>query len=106
VETMPVTFVIFGSTHRVCLREESESWFQVPTHFLLASQNGRQPNQHWNFPAEDDVREYRTPMVVFLQRLDFGEISRRELGFAEPDYHPSSFEFRPSWLTGTPLRAG
>jgi hypothetical protein len=53
-----------------------------------------------------DVREYQVPLVVFIQKLLFGEISRRDLGFAEPDYEPSGFEFRPSWRTGEPPAGG
>lgn len=49
-----------------------------------------------------DVREYKVPMVVFIQRLFFGDITRRELGFGESDYVPSGFEFRPSWRAGEP----
>lgn len=53
-----------------------------------------------------DVREYEMPMVVFIQRLFFGEIARSDLGFAEPSYEPSGFEFQPSWRTGAPPARG
>lgn len=45
----------------------------------------------------EDAFEYKMPLVVFMQKLFFGEISRQDLGFGEPDFEPAGFEFRPSW---------
>jgi len=50
-----------------------------------------------------DAYEFDLPMVVFMQKLFFGEISRRDLNFAEPNFEPKGFEFRPSWRTDEPI---
>lgn len=47
-----------------------------------------------------DSFEYQMPMVVFMQKLLFGEISRRDLNFAEPDFVASKIEFSPARYTG------
>ena len=44
-----------------------------------------------------DAFEFKMPIVVFMQKLFFGEISRKDLNFAEPDFEPTGFTFRPSW---------
>ena len=40
--------------------------------------------------------QFVMPMVVFMQKLFFGEIRRSELNFDEPDFKPTSFEFKPT----------
>lgn len=60
--------------------------------------NGPNANK-WPTVYFGDMREcheYAMPLVVFIQKLFFGEISRRELGFAEPDFEPTGFSFRPT----------
>jgi len=60
--------------------------------------NGDDPNR-WPtvfYGDMEDAFEFDMPMVVFMQRLFFGEISRRDLNFAEPDFEPKGFEFLPS----------
>lgn len=49
-----------------------------------------------------DSYQFEMPMVVFMQKLFFGEISRRQLNFAEPDFAPAGFEFQPARRTGAP----
>lgn len=44
-----------------------------------------------------DAFQFDMPMVVFMQKLFFGEISQKQLNFAGPDFDPSGFEFCPSW---------
>lgn len=66
--------------------------------------NGPDPNQ-WPTIFYGDMEDsfvFEMPMVVFMQKLFFGEISRRELGFGEPDYKPDGFTFRPSFRKGVP----
>ena len=61
--------------------------------------NGPDPNQ-WPTVFYGDMQDsfqFDLPIVVFMQKLFFGEISRRQLNFAEPDFKPTEFEFRPSW---------
>ncbi len=43
-----------------------------------------------------DAFEFEMPMVVFMQKLFFGEISRSDLNFAEPNFDPSGLTFEPS----------
>lgn len=65
---------------------------------------GSDPNR-WSTVFYGDMKdafEFKMPLVVFMQKLFFGEISRRELNFAEPDFSPKGFEFRPSWRKGKP----
>jgi hypothetical protein len=66
--------------------------------------NGSDPNR-WStvfYGDMHDAFEFKMPLVVFMQKLFFGEISRRELNFAEPDFSAEGFEFQPSWRTGKP----
>ena len=43
------------------------------------------------------------PMVVFMQKLFFGEISRKDLNFDESDFVASDIEFLPALRTDTPI---
>lgn len=46
-----------------------------------------------------DAFEFEMPMVVFMQKLFFGEISRQDLSFDEPDFVATDFEFLPTFRT-------
>lgn len=65
------------------------------------------PNQ-WPTVFYGDMQDsfqFEMPMVIFMQKLFFGEISRRQLNFGEPDFKSTGFEFRPTWREGSPMQS-
>ncbi|QDT86388.1 hypothetical protein [Gimesia chilikensis] len=50
-----------------------------------------------------DAFQFDMPMVVFMQKLFFGEIHRSELNFAETDFKPTNFEFKPTRRVDSPV---
>lgn len=49
-----------------------------------------------------DAFQFDLPVVVFIQKLFFGEIRRGELNFNEPDFKPTNFKFIPTRRVDSP----
>lgn len=114
--------------HIKCLKErhetlrkyresEGDSYMPYPVYpespgVLICGWNDSRDHWFWHVDGTDsnqwttvfygdmqDSFQFDMPMVVFMQKLFFGEISRRQLNFGGPDFEPKGFEFQPSRRT-------
>lgn len=105
-------------TLRAYRKSEGDEYMPYPVYpespgVLICGWNDSRDHWFWNANSSDcnqwptvfygdmqDSFQFDMPMVVFMQKLFFGEISRRQLNYAEPDFTPTGFAFRPSRRKG------